>query len=427
MKKVLLRAPIYSTSGYGEDARVILRALLSERDKFDLYIMPIKWGNTSWMFEDTSERKLIDSLVSKTEQTAAANGGKLFIDISIQNTIPNEFQKVASVNIGVTAGCETTRIPPSWVEKCNLMDKIIVHSEFTKNVLLESTFQAQNKQTGQVFNDYKIQVPIEVVHFPSKPIEPKELNMDFGCDFNFLMVSQLGAIRKNIENTVKWFIEEFYDFDNIGLVLKINLVNNSIVDRYHTERRLKTLLNEYKKRSCKVHLLHGYLTEEELAGLYTHKQIKAFINNSFGEGSCIPALEAATYDLPIVTYNWSGHTDFLNMPIKDKNGNVKSKPMFAKVDYDLLPIQKEAIWPGVLEEGSRWAYTKSASFKMKLRSMYKNYGSFQAKARKLGEHVREQFSEEKIYNKYSEIFGEYADDEELVNWLAMLNDDIKEV
>ena len=65
-KKVLLVGPILTQSGYGEHARMIFRALKDRADLFDLYINPINWGATSWVAEDSEERRYIDFLINKT-------------------------------------------------------------------------------------------------------------------------------------------------------------------------------------------------------------------------------------------------------------------------------------------------------------------------------------------------------------------------
>ena len=41
MKKVLVRGPILSRSGYGEHARFVYRILKSREDLFDIYIQPL--------------------------------------------------------------------------------------------------------------------------------------------------------------------------------------------------------------------------------------------------------------------------------------------------------------------------------------------------------------------------------------------------
>ena len=76
MKKILLAGPILTRSGYGEQARFALRALRSRPDLFDIYIQPLTWGKTSWMFEDTDERFWIDETIEKTIGYSQNGGSK---------------------------------------------------------------------------------------------------------------------------------------------------------------------------------------------------------------------------------------------------------------------------------------------------------------------------------------------------------------
>ena len=47
-KKVLLRGPLLTRSGYGEQTRYALRALRSREDIFDIYLQPLQWGQTGF-------------------------------------------------------------------------------------------------------------------------------------------------------------------------------------------------------------------------------------------------------------------------------------------------------------------------------------------------------------------------------------------
>ena len=47
-------------------------------------------------------------------------------NVWIQITVPNEFQPVGDYNIGVTAGVETTIMPPECLEGINRMDLTLV-------------------------------------------------------------------------------------------------------------------------------------------------------------------------------------------------------------------------------------------------------------------------------------------------------------
>ena len=86
--KVLLVGPVLTRSGYGEQARFALRALRSREDLFDIYINPITWGQTSWIYEKTEEREWIDQIVAKTAAYASQQGQ---FDVSLQVTILKSF------------------------------------------------------------------------------------------------------------------------------------------------------------------------------------------------------------------------------------------------------------------------------------------------------------------------------------------------
>ena len=47
----------------------------------------------------------------------------------MQITVPNEFQRVGTYNIGCTAGIESTGCDPSWIEGLNRMDLNWVSSD----------------------------------------------------------------------------------------------------------------------------------------------------------------------------------------------------------------------------------------------------------------------------------------------------------
>ena len=146
MKKVYLKGPLLTQSGYGHHARTIFRALKTRPDIFDVYVQPIPWGQTSWLWEDNEERKELDLHLGKTIQYINS-GGKF--DMSIQVTIPNEWEQLAPINIGVTAGIETNMVSPEWIEKSSLMDKIITISEHSKNVYTGTTYEVTNEQTKE--------------------------------------------------------------------------------------------------------------------------------------------------------------------------------------------------------------------------------------------------------------------------------------
>jgi glycosyltransferase involved in cell wall biosynthesis len=413
MKKVFVRGPALSQSGYGEHTRFVLRSLRSQSDLFDIYLVATNWGQTGWLWEDTEERQWIDFLLQKTIRYS--QGGGQF-DISLQVTIPNEWEKIAPINIGVTAGIETTKIAPVWVEKSFLMDKIIVVSEHARFGFENTEYNANNPQTGEQFMA-KVTCPIDVVGYPVKEVKPVEINLELKDEFNFLTVGTW-IPRKNLENTIKWFIEEFYD-QEVGLIVKTSLAKNSLRDRRAAEIKLQDLLHEYKGRKCNIYLLHGDLNEREMTGLYQHPKVKALINIGHGEGFGLPMFEAAYNALPIMTTPWGGQCDFLYMPIKDKKGKVKNTPMFAPVSYDIKEIQPEARWEGVIQADSQWCFAKEWSYKKALKSMFKSIGGYKSKAKKLQKYVLKTFSCETQYDRFCDSVSPGSKKD--LEWMATNN------
>lgn len=407
-KKVLVRGPALSMSGYGEQTRFALRCLREHEDKFDIFLVNIPWGKTGWTIEQSEETEWLAQLITKTHGYMQQKGP---FDLSIQVTIPNEFEKIAPVNIGYTAGIETTKVSPQWIDKARLMDKIIVVSNHSKMVFDATKYKLQHPQTGEVI-DFENTTPIEVVHFPVKKIEPKQFELDLQTDFNFLSVVQWGP-RKNAEATINSFYEEFKNDSNVGLVMKVNHSKNCIMDRMACERRLEAIKKNHSDAKCKVYLLHGNMTEQEMAGLYRHPKIRAIVTTTHGEGFGLPLFEAVCAGLPVIAPKWSGHVDFLMAPVKE-DGKERMRNHFTTIDFDLANVNKEAIWDGVIQADSQWCHVKTASVKDAMRTVFKNLPTPIAKAKKLQEYVLKEFTEEKQKEKFIEILNGKTNGSEII-------------
>ncbi len=410
-KKIFVRAPCLSQSGYGEQSRFALRALRSREDLFDIYLQAIPWGQTGWVWEDDEFRRWMDDKITKTQ--ILIHEKKLQPDVSLQCTIPNEFEKFCQLNIGYTAGIETTDVAPVWLQKGNDMDKVLVVSNHSKDTYVNTVADAVD-QNGREF-EYTLKTPVEVVWETTPRAEPEDitgLNLDY--DFNFLIVSQLGP-RKNFNNSVKWWVEEFID-QEVGLIIKTNIKGNCTMDASTTEKTISRILKNYPNRKCKVYLLHGDLTSGQMTHLYTHDKIKAIVNIAHGEGFGLPLFEAAREALPIVAVGWSGHLDFL----KHDNKNY-----FECVRHKLAPIQKEARWEGVLQPESLWAYADQGSYKMSLRKIYKNWEEAKERAEELRVINSEKFSDEKLYAKFCDSINSlFVDENEIDNMFCDLMSDV---
>ncbi len=393
-KKVLLRGPLLTRSGYGEQARFALRSLRSQPEACEVFIQPTGWGKTSWVNIQDEERLWIDQTIEKT--IAYIQQGGQF-DISVQVTIPNEFEKVAPINIGYTAGIETTRVAHEWLLKANeTVDKIIVVSNHSKNVLENTEYVGRDERTNQEVR-LTLAKPIYAVNYPVKKYENlPELELDLKHDTNFLAVAQFGP-RKNVPNTVKWFMEEFKD-DDVGLVLKTNIAKNCLMDREKIHNDLKQFLSSYKDHKCKVYVIHGNMTDEELHALYVHPKIKAFLTLAHGEGFGLPIFEAAYSGLPVVSPGWSGQMDFLC--------DTEGKEHFYNVPFDLQRVQPEVVWPGVIVADSMWAYAREEGTKSKMRQCYDDIvenSGYVAASCEYATELMERFEESKMYEQFASL------------------------
>jgi glycosyltransferase involved in cell wall biosynthesis len=399
VKKVFIRAPLLTRSGYGEHARMIVDALSTRPELFDLYVEPINWGNTPWITDHGHRRKYYDFLATKKH---SYNGP---FDLSIQITIPPEFKRYAKKNIGVTAGIESDRVSPAWINHANSMDLMILTSKHAKEGFLRNDVRA-TLQSGEVV-DLKYRTPTKIINYPVKYTEAEDLSekLSLPNDFNFLTIAQWGP-RKNLDNLIRWFVQEFHH-EEIGLVVKTNKAKNCLSDRLVCTKLMEGILKEYPQKKCSVHLLHGSMTEEEIHGIYLHPKIKAYVTTTHGEGYGLPLFEAAYSGMPIAAPGWSGHMDFLCI---SKEGKKNRQTMFDKIGYEIKPIQAEAVWDGVLEKDSQWCYPKEHKVKSVMRKMYTNYNAKEKTALILKESLLETHSEDIIQKQVVDAILEIMPD-----------------
>ena len=422
-KNVLVVGPALSRSGYGEQTRLALRALRSREDLFNVFIIPTIWGGTGWLVETDEEREWIDQRIVETQNR---NSHGIGYDASIQVDIPwappppdnpnavTGWRPMTDHDIGFTAGIETNKISPQWVESTQKVKKIIVVSEHSKNVFNETVYTATDRRTGrqmQIGN----KTPVDVVGFPFRDIEAETVELELKHDFNFLVMAQW-CRRKNLENTVKWFLEEFHD-DEVGLVIKTNLIKNCLMDRTRSAMQLQNIADQYPDRKCTLNLLHGNLTDAEVQGLYKHPKIKAFLSLAHGEGFGIPIFDAVCNEMPVVTSSWSGPVDFLTMPDKKGRPSVVS----ARVDFTLSQIQDDAVWEGILMKDSLWCYADEKSAKKKMREVVQRYPKFKSRSKALAKHIKEKFCEAAIYEKFINALEIETEEFNVDSWLDDMN------
>ena len=121
----VIQGPVASRSGYGDHCFAIVSDII-KWDKFDVKIVPMRWGVCPNTMLDDETRPMVKEIKSKILTTNLTSQPELFIQVSI----PNEFQPRGKYNIGITAGIESTAPRAEWIEGLNRMNLNIVPSVF---------------------------------------------------------------------------------------------------------------------------------------------------------------------------------------------------------------------------------------------------------------------------------------------------------
>ena len=161
---IVVSCPIDTYSGYGARSRDFVKALI-DINKYDIKILPQKWGSTRWGYLKDHDDKIFSPLLIQnlTQQP----------DIWIQITIPNEFRKVGKYNIGVTAGMETDLCDPSWIQGGNNVDLILASTNHSVAAFKNSRYDMKNNQTGQT-TQLDLNTKVEVLFEGADPEIYKE-------------------------------------------------------------------------------------------------------------------------------------------------------------------------------------------------------------------------------------------------------------
>ena len=314
-------------------------------------------------------------------------------DITIQNILPNEWKPIGKVNIGVTAGVETDHCNPKWIDNINAMSHVIVPSQFTKKVFVDTALKNAkqlNTEISVVSESYN-----ECIDNTTKGLE-----FDIKTKFNFLVFGQITAKtvtgdRKNTFNTLKWLCEEFKDDEDVGIILKTNSGRQTIIDKLVTTNMMKQLMSEVRHSEFpKLHVLHGPMTDKEIAMLYKHESIKALITATRGEGFGLPILEAAASGLPVIATDWSGHLDFMRLG------------KYIKLDYTLENVSNDRIDGQIFVPGVKWAEVKEDDFKKKVRKFRTSSKLPKQWANDLSTTLKEKFSFDAISKQYDSVLGD---------------------
>jgi glycosyltransferase involved in cell wall biosynthesis len=376
---VLLRSPLLTLSGYGNHARQIGDYLLQleKAGKIELCCEALFWGNTTWIV-DQQRDPIVSELMTRCRAVPRQP------DVSIQLQLPNEWDpKIAKINIGVTAAVETDVAPSEWIAACDRMDRVVFPSKHSMNSITNAGWKPRDNQVciiPESFPDTLLRSDVDTSKLD--PLPP----------FTFLIFgqmtvqdSQISCDRKNIHNTVKWLLEEFAGDKDVGVLIKSNMGRNTTFDAYHTENALNQVrklaqANKPNKQLPELHMVHGDMSDVDVATLYKHPNVKVLVTATRGEGFGLPILEAAACDLPVIATGWSAHCEFLEL------GRYIDLPCAIK------NIPRERVDNRIFVGKARWAEVSETDFKRRVRKFRESPSIPAQWAVDLGKVIRTKYS-----------------------------------
>jgi hypothetical protein len=402
----VISCPIDTMSGYGSRSRDLVKSII-ELDKYDVKILPQRWGDTSWGFIDNNpEWEFLKKHILTNPQMNKQP------EVWAQVTVPNEFQPIGKYNIGFTAGIETTVASPEFIEGCNRMNLNIVSSKHSAEVLKSSSFEQRDQNTNQVVRTIKLEKPVEVLFEGADltkylPIDDKDLpdnDLVVTLDnipesFAYLFVGHwlpgdLNEDRKNVGLLIKAFYETFKNKSKKPcLILKTSSGPSSYVDRENILKKIQQIKETVASTNLpKIYLLHGEFTDEEMNYLYNHPKVKAMVNLTKGEGFGRPLLEFSLVKKPLIVSYWSGQTDFLD------------NELICGVGGTLTNVHPSAANQFLLKE-SQWFSPDHGQIGFYLKDVFENYKKYIVNAKRQTHKSKTEFS----YEAMKELIGDILD------------------
>lgn len=269
-------------------------------------------------------------------------------EISLFITLPTSFFKTYSkYNVGYTM-FEATKIPPNWIDNCNMMDLILVPC----------------KANIKAFRASGVTVPISIVPIgvDTKLYNPELYKSTYDFEqpqlknaYKFLIIND-GQPRKNNEIIFKAFNEEF---------------DNEIAEN-------KVCLVVRKHSPCygrNIIYINKYIEDQHFASLI--QSCDCMVCASSGEAGDIPILTGMSMSKPVIVTKEFVHPDYIEDNVTGYFIETESMiPAYTQPEY------KDSIG---LIPGAEWINPSLSSLKEKMRYIYEN----RDEARKVGQNARQ--------------------------------------
>jgi glycosyltransferase involved in cell wall biosynthesis len=285
---ILFIGPYRQADGWGEAARSTIEALTYTGH--NITIRPIFMGVR---ILSNLDQKFID-----LENNLYTN-----YDVVIQNVLPHlvDYDRRFNKNV-ILVHTETSNLEyTSWPYRMNLMDEVWVTTNYGRKSLLASNVKVPIKVICQSVDTSKF----------LKSYEPIDLG-SANNKFKFYFIGE-NITRKGLMELVAAYSSAFCSYDNVFLLIKTSGQRGDVENLI---KNVRQSLAMYANDALypEIGIITDFVTDDFINRL--HYTCDCFVMPSYGEATCIPAMEAMGFgNTPIVT-DGIGPTDY----ITEENG-----------------------------------------------------------------------------------------------------------
>lgn len=327
MREILYIAPYRQKDEWGKNSKALLNLLLEQ--EIDLIIRPV-WFNNDNNYNEQSE------IIEEYEIKKIKNN-----DIIIQYGLPEylNYNGNFNENVAIThVDCNFRNI--GWVDHLNLFDKVIVFSEYEKQLLLDSGLSTK------IFN-FKL---------PPFYIENNnliELNLEhLKNHFTFYTVCSKDK-RSGLKELLISYLSSFDTLDSVILIILHN-EKDGVLEQQIEE--IKSSLNKYAIDDYYPNIALISTTEDGIIN-YLHNNADCFIDTSYN--TKVP------YNVINALYNQR----LTIMP--DTYNIIEKYPLYINTNNEIITYSNPPIH-GLYSGEYNWKIPNTIDLQNKLKSVFYN-------------------------------------------------------
>jgi glycosyltransferase involved in cell wall biosynthesis len=365
-------------TGFGDAAEAYLSGLRTAA--VPVSWIPMGWGSRKW--GDPRQLSPVPWPPPPGTQHADIAGADVNHDVVVVHTPPLWHQQLATQHAQLVAytAWEADAVPRDRVELLNHYSKVLVPSQFTRDVLVSSGVHVPIVAVPHIARERALGPPLEI--------------RDATPDTYVFCVIGTWCTRKAMDETVVAYLDAFTDHDDVLLVVKTTPEDHLALARNTDRQRLggqhagSTWLTLAKllagrRKPPRLHLITDHWPRSRIDAL--HARTDCYVCLSRGEAWGLTTFDAAAHATPVVVTGWGGSIEFL----------PRRYPYL--VEYDLIPTNHDRIDDWIeLAPDRRWARARHDHAVQLLSHAYHARDEARMWGRQLQRHVTRTFASEVV-------------------------------